>query len=214
MFRWAEGVTALNTLHAFLFGFSLAIAIGPIALLIVHNGINHGLRVAVRSGVGAATADFLYALLAFAVGGGIVAALAAHAQIVRVMSAGLLIGIGGWLAWRALDARAAAATGSQSRGGGLSAGFWMTLGLTLANPLTLVLFIGFAGQLSQRADSYDAVYYALCIFLGSCVVQMALALLGASIGKWLASSRVIAVLNFASGIAIVAFGVRGAISAL
>ena len=200
----------MNALHALVFGFSLAIAIGPIALLIIHNGINHGLPVAVRSGVGAATADLIYSLLAFAVGGGILAALTSHAQLIRIVSALMLIGIG---AWMALRSKASIELGVNSRSSALSPGFWTTLGLTLANPLTLVIFIGFAGQLSPGGDSLEMLYYSACIFVGSLVVQMGLALLGASIGKWLANPRVIAVLNFASGVAIAAFGLRGLIAA-
>jgi threonine/homoserine/homoserine lactone efflux protein len=191
------------------FGFSLAIAIGPIALLIVHNGINHGLLVALRSAFGAATADLVYALLAFSVGSEILASLNAYAGSIRTASAVLLIAIGSWLAWRAWGWRAE--SGSATRTQGSRPGFWVTLGLTLSNPLTLAIFLGFAAQLSHDGDSLAALYYSVAVFLGSLIVQLALALLGASIVKWLANARVIGVLNFASGVAIVAFGVRGLI---
>jgi threonine/homoserine/homoserine lactone efflux protein len=197
----------MNALHAFMFGFSLAIAIGPIALLILHNGVNHGLLVAVRSAFGAASADLIYALLAFSVGSEVIATLDAHAAAIRGTSAVLLIAIGTWLAWRALRWRTAQSMAASRTPG--SPGFWVTLGLTLSNPLTLALFLGFAAQLSRDGDSLAALYYSVCVFLGSLVVQLVLALLGASIGKWLANARVIAMLNFASGVAIVAFGVRG-----
>ena len=36
---------------------------------------------------------------------------------------------------------------------GTVAGFWITLGLTLSNPLTLAIFFGFAGQLSPGGDN-------------------------------------------------------------
>jgi threonine/homoserine/homoserine lactone efflux protein len=198
----------MNALHALAFGFSLAIAIGPIALLIVQNGIDHGLQVAVRSALGAASADWIYALLAFSVGNEIIRALAPHAPIIRRGSGVLLIAIGAWLAWKAVRSRPADSAPSE-RARPTVAGFWITLGLTLSNPLTLAIFLGFAGQLSLVGDNYSVTFYSLCVFLGSLVVQLALALLGASIGKWLANMRVIAMLNFASGIAIVAFGVRG-----
>jgi threonine/homoserine/homoserine lactone efflux protein len=198
----------MNAVHAFVFGFSLAIAIGPVAMLIVHNGINHGLQLAIRSGIGAAAADFIYSVLAFAVGGSLLAALASHAQLIRIISALTLIVIGGWLAWRARHV-AAGALNAGARRGAAAPGFWATFALTLANPLTLAIFIGFAGQLSRRGDTLEILYFSLCIFLGSLLVQMGLALLGTSIGKWLANPRVIAVLNFASGMVIVAFGIRG-----
>jgi len=203
----------MSAVHALVFGFSLAIAIGPIALLIIQNGINHGLPVAVRSGIGAATADLVYSVLAFAAGDGLLAVFTSHAQLIRVISALILIGIGAWLAWKALHAGRRADFTAASRRGALSAGFWITFGLTLANPLTLVIFIGFAGQLSHHGDSLEILYFSMCIFLGSLIVQMGLALLGASIGKWLANPRVIAVLNFASGTAISMFGIRGLIAA-
>jgi threonine/homoserine/homoserine lactone efflux protein len=198
----------MNALHAFAFGFSLAIAIGPIALLIVQNGIDHGLQVAVRSALGAASADWIYALLAFSVGNEIIRALTPHAPMIRRGSGLLLIAIGAWLAWKAVRSRPAHSAPSE-RVRPSVAGFWITLGLTLSNPLTLAIFLGFAGQLSLVGDNHSVMFYSLCVFLGSLVVQLALALLGASIGKWLANMRVIAMLNFASGIAIVAFGVRG-----
>jgi threonine/homoserine/homoserine lactone efflux protein len=200
----------MSSLHAFVFGFSLAIAIGPIALLIVHNGVNHGLQVAVRSALGAASADFTYALLAFMVGREVMVTLDHYAGSIRVTSALLLISIGAWLVWRAMRPRRAESEGTM-RPRRSVAGFWMTVSLTLSNPLTLAIFLGFAAQLSLGGDSLVAPYYALCVFFGSLAVQLALALLGASIGKWLANARVIGVLNFASGIAIAVFGIRGLI---
>lgn len=206
----------MNALHALIFGFTLAIAIGPIALLIIHNGINHGLAVAVRSGVGAASADLVYSLFAFAVGSGVIAEMMSHPQwmrLSRIAGATLLIVIGAWLAWKALNPRTKAPVDATSRNRARAPGFWATFGLTIANPLTLVIFIGFAAQLSPGGDSLAALYYSVCVFLGSLIVQMGLALLGASIGKWLANPRVIAVLNFVSGAAIVAFGLRGLMAA-
>jgi threonine/homoserine/homoserine lactone efflux protein len=202
----------MNALQAFAFGFSLAIAIGPIALLIVNNGVNHGLQVAVRSALGAASADFIYALLAFSVGSEVISTLNVYERGIRTFSGLLLVAIGAWLAWKALrrgDTESAPSARAQTS----VPGFWITLGLTLSNPLTLAIFLGFAGQLSPGADNYSAAFYSLCVFLGSLVVQLILALLGASIGKWLANARVIGVLNFASGIAIVAFGIRGLLAA-
>ena len=199
-------------MHAFVFGFSLAIAIGPIALLIVHNGVNHGLRMAVLAALGAASADLIYAWLAFAIGSEVINTLTAYEDFIRASSALLLIAIGAWLVWKTLRFRAADPNATPAHR--TAPGFWVTLGLTLSNPLTLVIFFGFAGQLSPGGDSSSTTYYALCVFVGSLVVQLALALLGASIGKWLANTRVIGVLNFASGIAIVAFGVSGLMAVL
>ena len=55
-------------LQSFLFGVTLAAAVGPIALLIVNYGISRGFRAAFAAGCGAAVADLLYAMLAFVAG--------------------------------------------------------------------------------------------------------------------------------------------------
>jgi threonine/homoserine/homoserine lactone efflux protein len=201
----------MTALHAFLFGLSLAIAIGPIALLIIHNGLNHGASLAVRSGLGAATADLLYSLVAFLVGVRVVETLNAYEREIHVVSGLALMSVGVWLGVNALRvAKASGATSARAEHQG--AGFWATLLLTLANPLTLAIFLSFAGQLSLGGDNGTVVFLSVCVFLGSLAVQLMLALLGASLGKWVTDRRAISVLNFVSALAIIAFGVRGVLS--
>lgn len=200
----------MDALHAFAFGVSLAIAIGPIALLIINNGLNHGIGVAVRSGFGAAVADLVYSVIAFLVGARVVMALSAYQGVIHVLSGGLLIAIGAWLAYKMQPANTL--RNFTSGPGRDPKGFRVTLLLTLANPLTLVIFLGFAAQLSLAGDSSTAIMLSLCVFLGSLLVQTALALFGASLGKWITDRRVINVLNFASAMAIIAFGVKGMLS--
>jgi threonine/homoserine/homoserine lactone efflux protein len=201
----------MNALHAFLFGISLAIAIGPIALLIIHNGLNYGLSVAVRSALGAATADLLYSVVAFVIGARVIAALSTHERAIHIVSGAALICVGLWLAARAVRLPRKL-DGIQAQADRKSAGFWVTLLLTLANPLTLAIFLGFAGQLSLGGDSRTAVFLSFCVFMGSLLVQMMFALLGVSLGKWVTDRRAIGVLNFASAVAIIAFGVKGVLS--
>src|SRR5215470_4329198 len=159
------GVNEMNAIHAFLFGITLAIAIGPIALLIINNGLNHGLSVAVRSGFGAATADLLYSIVAFLVGARVVAALSDHEKTIHVASGAALIAVGIWLAIKALGKPQATNETNAVESG--PKGFWVTFLLTVANPLTLAIFLGFAGQLSLDGDNRLAILLSLCVFLGS-----------------------------------------------
>jgi len=50
-------------IQTFIFGITLAISIGPIAILILNRSMNCGLKNGVLSGLGAATADLTYALV-------------------------------------------------------------------------------------------------------------------------------------------------------
>jgi arginine exporter protein ArgO len=56
-------------------GYGIAIPVGPVAVLIIELGVRRGLRPALAAGLGAATADSLYALLAVLAGASIAAIL-------------------------------------------------------------------------------------------------------------------------------------------
>ena len=201
----------MNAMRAFMFGISLAIAVGPIALLIINYGLNFGIGVAVRSGFGAAAADLLYSVIALLVGARVAAMLSAYEQAIHILSGVLLVTIGVWLAFKSTR-RADPARDRAWRLEPDPKAFRVTFLLTVANPLTFVIFLGFAGQLSLAGDSGVAISLSLCIFFGSLLVQLVLALLGASLGKWITDRRVIGVLNFTSAMAIIAFGVKGILS--
>ncbi len=53
---------------SFLFGVTMASAVGPIALLILSHGLRDGFKPAAAAGLGAALADLTYASIAFALG--------------------------------------------------------------------------------------------------------------------------------------------------
>ncbi len=123
-------------------GYGIAIPVGAIAILIVETGLQRGLRAGLAAGAGAATADLVYAALAALAGQGLAQALAPHADALRLLSAGVLIGLGCRGVWRVLRA----GRSGQPAGGDLPAraGAWRTYlqftGLTLLNPLTVAYF--------------------------------------------------------------------------
>lgn len=197
---------AVDELRAFVFGLIVAAAIGPIAVLIVYNGVNHGLDAALRSAVGAGFGDFTYSVAALAVGATILHFLEAYTQEFHILSSAILIVLGLWIVWRATHATMMSAGEIVPSGG---YGFWATYALTLVNPLTILIFLGFAGQLSLNGRWLFVFYYAGFIFLGSLFVQVALALFGAGLNRWLQNPRAISLLNKVSGLAIAGFGVYG-----
>src|SRR5690349_2533509 len=69
---------ALEPLNAMLFGLAVAAPVGPIALLLVHTGVNHRLSAALRAALGVAAADLTYAVIAFTLGAALTSALSAH----------------------------------------------------------------------------------------------------------------------------------------
>ena len=120
-------------LKAFGFGFTLALSVGPIALLVINNGLNHGISTALRSALGAALADLTYAFIAFTAGYYIVQGLQEHQQIIQFISSAVLILFGLWMLTNRLKnmKRARLKLDSLPRAYGLKA----TYLLTVVNPL-------------------------------------------------------------------------------
>ncbi len=203
----------MEILKAFLFGVAVAIAIGPIAILVITNGITHGLRVALLTAWGAATADLTFAIVAFSIGSQLSRALDEHRTVFALLSSVVLILFGMWMIRGVSfhhEVKAPERLGEQER----IFGYWLTYGLTLANPLTIVAFMGFAGQVSYAGSWYRVLYFSIFVFLGSFLVQALLALFSSSLRVILKNPRIVAYLNIAGGIAIMVFGLIGIIEAL
>ncbi|HXV23941.1 MAG TPA: LysE family transporter [Alphaproteobacteria bacterium] len=199
-------------LKAFLFGIAIAIAIGPIALLILSTGMTHGLLAGSRVALGAALADFTLASLAFGIGEAATRALTGIGPALPIFSALVLIGFGAWMI------RGAARTGvarapDPGAARGRTIGTFGTLLLTLANPLTIVGFAAFAVAGLPRMEVSGILAHALAVFAGSLCVQMTLAFTGAGLGLAL-PPRLIRGLNLAGGLGIALFGIWGLASAL
>jgi threonine/homoserine/homoserine lactone efflux protein len=196
-------------LQSFLFGVTLAAAVGPIALLIVNYGISQGFRTAFAAGCGAAVADLLYAMLAFVAGAQLLAWLADKQDGFRRLSSMVLVLLGLWMMWRAWASKV-----TQNPAAGMVTAraqrpFLTLLLLTLVNPLTVLVFVGFAGQLPLGGSVRAAALLALAVFAGSLMVQTVFALGGAALARVLSDWRWQRLLNGLSGLAIAAFGLHG-----
>lgn len=190
-------------LVGFLFGVTVAAAVGPIALLIINTSARFGLSAGVRSGLGAAVADLIYAAGASFAGVGIVSLVTQYARELQIVASVVLIAVGLWLLRGAFTASSTTERTPQSE-----RPFLTTLALTIVNPLTLIIFASFVVQSQNRAAG-DTLAVVIGIFLGSLVVQMALALGGAGLGRLFSNPGAIRLLNVVSGGGIALFGVAG-----
>jgi threonine/homoserine/homoserine lactone efflux protein len=195
-------------------GFCLAAPVGPIGLLCIQRTLARGRLVGFVSGLGAATADAAYGLIA---GLGLGAAqrfLVAHAMALRVGGAAFLVYLG-VQTLRARPARAAATAADAATapgGAGLLRAWLETLALTLSNPMTILSFAALiAGAMPAGAQSAGAIArFVVGVFAGSAAWWLTLALgtgalrgvLGAATGGGAARLRVV---NVAAGVAILGF---------
>jgi threonine/homoserine/homoserine lactone efflux protein len=148
-------------LQACLLGLSVAAPVGPIGVLCIRRTLSDGRALGFACGLGAATADAFYALLA---GIGSTAAsslLLDHVKWVRLVGAAWLLVLG-VQAMRAEPAEKGKEIASRSM-----IGAWLaTLFLTLANPTTI---LSFAAMFSALAFGAQAPTPALVsgVFVGS-----------------------------------------------
>ena len=182
-------------LSGIMLGFAIAAPVGPIGLLCIRRTLAHGWRAGFVSGLGAATADTLYGLLA-AFG---ITALATFQRPAAFIGGFLLI----WMAY--LTATSIPQKVATVRAGNM---YLSTLALTITNPATILVFLSlFAGVSGVSALGVnDAVMLVVGVGLGSTMWWFVLASIAAWLGRDI-STNGLSWLNRISGILIGGFGI-------
>ena len=197
-------------LRGFVLGFTIAAAVGPISLLVIRRTLAEGQRYGLVSGLGVATADATY---------GAIAAFGLSAITDILVNARQVLGlIGGvfllWLAWRTIRSTPTEAATVTTARRGYAGAYLSILGLTLANPMTILSFGAlFAGLGVTSGATGDAALVVLGVLLGSTtwwiVLTTAVATLrGRITPRWLQR------INLVSGVIIGAFAIVAIASVL
>ena len=183
------------------FGFVLAATVGPMWVLCFRRTVAYGALTGFVSGMGIAVADGVY---------GAVAAFGLTAISGFLLRYGFWIGLAGGLFLLYLGIRTLlqkpAANGEAAKPASLAQAFLSTLGLTLANPPTILAFVAiFAGLgLSASADYALAAMIVAGVFLGSAAWWVVLAAAGGTLRDRL-GPRLLRAINLVSGITILGF---------
>jgi threonine/homoserine/homoserine lactone efflux protein len=185
------------------FGFSIAVPVGPIGLLCLRRSLNEGRLCGLVSGLGAATADAIYGLLV-AFGLTVVTDFLLRYKLYLQAGGSLFLLYLGFRLFRAqpptAEVRAAAVPN-------LRAAYLSTLALTLANPMTVLAFLGiFTGLgVTSAPGGLGAFALVLGVFLGSAIWWVLLSFTASALGRHLEQGG-LRTLNLASGLIISAFG--------
>jgi len=152
-------------LRGIVLGFTIAAAVGPISLLCIRRTLAEGQSVGLVSGLGVATADATY---------GAIAAFGLTAITDLLVDGRRVLGVVGglfllWLAWRTFRAVPGTAVVEGPAGRrGLASAYLSTLGLTLANPMTILSFLAlFVGLGVTGGDITGATILTIGVFVGS-----------------------------------------------
>jgi arginine exporter protein ArgO len=171
-------------------GYGVAVPVGAIAVLILGVSARNSLVVGAGAGLGAATADGIYASVA-AVGGAAVAGLVRPvATPLRWLAAAVLLGLAvrtATVAWRERAQPVQPERGLATPG----RAYLAVLALTLLNPATVIYFSALVlGRQAQGTPSVAAsVVFVLAAFAASASWQLLVAASGSAVGRVLAGPR-------------------------
>jgi len=202
-------VDAALAVRGLALGFAIAASVGPITLLVIRRTLGAGWRLGLASGMGVATADAAYgAIAAFGIAA-LADALVAISRPLGIVGGAALVWVGLRTALRPpppMDA-----TPATTRD--LATGYLSILGLTLTNPLTVILYGAVIVSVGVPASSGAAISLWLGLAIGSVAWWLVLVPIVALVRGRL-SPRVLRAVTIASGVAIAAFGAITLLGAL
>lgn len=186
-------------------GLAIAVPVGAIAVLLIHEGLQHGHRAAVGGALGIATIDLVYSTLAVVAGGVVTSLLAGRELVVGLVAAAVLAAVGIRGLVTALRAGPVLAGEGQPLPRSAGGAYVRFVALTAVNPATALYFVALATTLGPRLGSAGAAMgFILGVFLGSLSWQLVLALSSATLGPRLGirARRVTSIVGFGVVIAL------------
>jgi threonine/homoserine/homoserine lactone efflux protein len=195
-------------------GLAIAAQVGAVTLLLVDTALVAGPRAAVAAGMGVATADFGFAVVAVLTGGVAGAALAGHEaelHVVAAMTLAAIVGPGLVALLRSRQQSVAAGPRAARDPGPPRANYLRFLGITAVNPLTVASFAAVAASLSLAGFATCAAFVA-GVAIASSAWHLFLTLTAAHAGRWI-TPRVQRALGIAGRLAVLGIAVRLALGA-
>ncbi len=190
-------------LQGMIIGFAIAAPVGPIGVLCIQRSLNRGLLYGFVSGLGAASADTVYGLIA-AFGLTLISDFFVAQQTgLRLIGGLFLLYLGAKLFFKTGD-DATVSSASES----LSGAYLSTFFLTLTNPMTILSFtLIFAGVgiADTGGDYRSAGLLVLGVFLGSAAWWLLLSV-GSSYFRDRLDARKLRWVNRIAGLVIAGFG--------
>ena len=191
----------LLILKGIVIGFSIAAPVGPIGILCIRRTLSHGKVIGFVSGLGAATADAMYGLIAGLGLTIITNLLLNYASFIQIIGAVFLtyLGIKIFTATPGVDS-------AKADGTTVFTAYFSTLFLTITNPMTIMSFLGiFSGLGILHSISYlNTFILVLGVFIGSAIWWLILSSF-ANLFKKKMGDNSLSIINKLSGAILIAF---------
>jgi arginine exporter protein ArgO len=184
-------------------GYGIAVPVGAIGVLIAGLSARTSLRVGAAAGLGAATADGVYALVAVVGGAAIAGLVGPIAEPLRWVAAGVLLLLAACTAVSAF--RKPGTVERNKRPTSALRAYAGILGLTLLNPATVIYF---AALVLGRGGAGGGVWFVLGAFLASASWQLLIAGGGSLVGRLLTGERGRLITALVSSLVITVLAIR------
>ena len=185
-------------------GLSIAAPVGPVGILVIRRTLACGRMSGLVTGLGAATADGVYAVVAACGLTAVAGLLAGHIAMIRILGGIFLLCLGVRI-FLSLPAEEPRDTDGRS----LRDDYASAVLITLTNPLTLLSFIGIFAALGTGGASGDISSAALMVtgIVAGSVLWWLILVSGTLAIRSRCSSGVLGLVNKVSGVIIAAFGI-------
>jgi threonine/homoserine/homoserine lactone efflux protein len=199
-------------LRGFILGFVIAASPGPIFFLCLRRTLTRGWQTGLVSGVGVASADAFYAALAAFGIGAISTFLVGEGRWLALIGGTVLVVLG---VRTLLERPKPVEPSAPGNGSGLAWAYASTLGLTIANPSTIISFAALVASLRIGLTSglQAPILLVLGVFAGSAAWWLVLTGLGSGL-RARVTPKVVRGISTVSGLAIAALGLLAVVSAL
>lgn len=193
-------MTAVEVLtQSFVLGLGIAMPVGPIGVLVIRRSITEGRNYGIASGLGAATADGLYGLIA-TLGLSLIASLLGGIQFYTRLIGGIFLL---YLAWQIYNSKPSEKAENTKSTSSLIGAYISTLLLTFSNPATILFFFGVVSSLKISGYGWAVV---LGFFLGSALWWITLSTVASSLGSRM-NEKALRVVNIISSMVIAGFAI-------
>ena len=202
-----------SLIQGFVIGFSFNAPIGPIGVFCIRRTLADGLLAGLWAGFGAATADGILGTIS-AVGVHQISVWLSFARFWLSIGGGvLLLGFAVWIVLRpsvGLPMQNHLEHAKSRRSVGIKS-FFLTLGFTIINPLSILLFVAIFAGIDPAAPLTSLLNIVLGMFISALICWTVLALLTHYVRLRL-GSRMMTAVNWLSAAAFVGFGVWAILS--
>lgn len=193
-------------LKGLIIGFAIAAPVGPIGILCIQRSLHHGFKIGLMTGLGAASADGIYGIIAAFGLTAISSLLTTHQFWIQFIGGLFLVYLGIKLFIAAPPEKAAIKNTEKSAWHAYITSFF----LTLTNPATILSFVAVFAGLGLgtiHPDYVHAIFLVLGIVLGSAIWWLVLSSGIAFILHHKMNDKSMQIINWISGSILIAFRV-------